>query len=174
MVKTMKMRAVYIGFFCLVCGLNVNAQQFIPGQKAEPELPIIPYGGAQYYMNIGEDRGLEINVQVWGCVEKPGAYYVSKTTDLVGLMSFAGGASKTANIKRIKIVRSNPKPEVITVNLTKYFSSPKPELIPLMKPGDVVIVPEGTYYRYVPILAQSLSIVSQAVMLWQVWITIKK
>lgn len=49
-----------------------------------------------------------MRVNIWGFVRKPGQYMVPTDTDLISLMSFAGGPVEQAKIKSIKIVRINP------------------------------------------------------------------
>lgn len=60
--------------------------------------------GAQYY--LGEQDELLIKVNIWGFVRKPGQYMVPKDTDLISLISFAGGPLEQAKIKKVKIIRS--------------------------------------------------------------------
>lgn len=77
-------------------------------QEAEPrdEPPggATPYRGAQYFLGEGDELLMRVNI--WGFVRKPGQYMVPTDTDLISLMSFAGGPIEQAKIKRIKIVRS--------------------------------------------------------------------
>lgn len=102
---------------------------------------VMPYGtGAQYYVYLGANKGLQINVQIWGQVLRPGMYSVPKTTDVIGLISFAGGPTEDANLKKVKLVRSNPKPEVIIVNLNKYMKTGDISSIPVLKRGDTIII----------------------------------
>lgn len=65
--------------------------------------------GAQYF--LGAQDELLIRVNIWGFVRKPGQYMVPKNTDLISLISFAGGPLEQAKIKKVKIIRaveSNP------------------------------------------------------------------
>ncbi len=65
--------------------------------------------GAQYI--LGAQDELLIRVNIWGFVRKPGQYMVPKNTDLISLISFAGGPLEQAKIKKVKIIRavdSNP------------------------------------------------------------------
>jgi len=59
---------------------------------------------ALYY--LGEQDELLIKVNIWGFVQKPGQYMVPSGTDLISLISFAGGPREQANLKRIKIIRN--------------------------------------------------------------------
>jgi polysaccharide export outer membrane protein len=60
--------------------------------------------GAQYI--LGAQDELLIRVNIWGFVRKPGQYMVPKNTDLISLISFAGGPLEQAKIKKVKIIRA--------------------------------------------------------------------
>lgn len=79
-------------------------------QETEPrdEQPGGPasYRGAQYFLGAADELIMRVNI--WGFVRKPGQYMVPTDTDLISLMSFAGGPIEQAKIKSIKIVRTNP------------------------------------------------------------------
>jgi SLBB domain len=60
---------------------------------------------AQYY--LGDQDELLIKVNIWGFVRRPGQYMVPKDTDLISLISFAGGPLDQAKMKKIKIIRSS-------------------------------------------------------------------
>ncbi|MBI4722223.1 MAG: SLBB domain-containing protein [Candidatus Stahlbacteria bacterium] len=120
------------------------------GQEVNESSPILmPQSiGSPYDVYLGADKGLQINVQIWGEVLRPGMYSVPKTTDVIGLVSFAGGPTESANISKIKLVRNNPQPEVFDINLKSYTKTGKTELIPILKPGDTVIVPENMWHKF--------------------------
>lgn len=103
---------------------------------------------AQYY--LGYEDELLIPVNVWGFVLKPGQYMVPNNTDLISLLSFAGGPSEDAKISNIRIIRSDPKLGniVYRVNVKKYIESGDERLIPTLKPGDTIIV-KGTTFHWI-------------------------
>jgi hypothetical protein len=125
------------------------------------ETPTIPYGGPQYYVYLGANRELQIDVQVWGKIAKPGLYSVPKTTDIIGLISFAGGPADGADLKKVKIIRNNPKSQIIKVDLKKYLNSGDISKLPLLKPGDMIIIPESPSYTFFPKFLQFFSVASQ-------------
>jgi hypothetical protein len=59
---------------------------------------------ALYY--LGEQDELLIKVNIWGFVQKPGQYMVPSGTDLISLISYAGGPREQANLSRIKVIRN--------------------------------------------------------------------
>ena len=103
---------------------------------------------AQYY--LGYEDELLIPVNVWGFVQKPGQYMVPNNTDLISLLSFAGGPSENAKISNIRIIRNDQKLGniVYKVNVKKFIESGDERLIPMLKPGDTIIV-KGTTFHWI-------------------------
>ena len=63
--------------------------------------------GALYY--LGDQDELLMRVNIWGFVQQPGQYMVPKDTDLISLISFAGGPREEAKIKKIKLIRNSTR-----------------------------------------------------------------
>lgn len=59
--------------------------------------------GAFYY--IAKPGEVTMLVNVWGFVEKPGRYEIPISTDLMELLSFAGGPMQYAKLDEVKITR---------------------------------------------------------------------
>jgi len=128
---------------CLMLPLCAVAQT--PGAAAEQNR------AAQYF--LGSQDQVLMAVNIWGFVNKPGQYMVPYDTDLISLLSYAGGPREEAKIKSIKVVRpaknANQGPDqVITVDVKKFLESGKAAEIPVLKPGDTVVV-SGTRYYFV-------------------------
>jgi hypothetical protein len=104
--------------------------------------------GNQYY--LGQANELLIRVNVWGRVQKPGQYYVPATTDLITLISAAGGPMERSRLSDVRVVRGSKGSEndVIIVNIRKYLKTGDKRLIPDLKPEDTVIV-SGTVWQLV-------------------------
>lgn len=103
---------------------------------------------ARYF--LGSDDELLIPVNVWGFVQRPGQYMVPNNTDLISLISFAGGPSEGAKMRKIKIVRNDPRTgnRIYSVNIKKFLNTADSKLIPALKPGDTVIV-KGTTLSWI-------------------------
>lgn len=108
--------------------------------------------GNQYY--LGEANELLMRVNVWGRVEHPGQYFVPATTDLITLLSAAGGPNARSKISDIRVVRADPlgQGEVLQVNVKKYLKTGDKRLIPDLKPEDTVIVSATTWQLVTEIL----------------------
>ena len=130
---------LFVGLFSLVPYFSLMAQgaQYPIRNRA-----------AQYY--LGTEDELLVPVNIWGFVSKPGQYMVPNNTDLISLLSFAGGPVDGAKISKILVVRSNPKlgNTVFKVNVKKYLETGDERLIPVLKPGDNIIV-KGTTFHWI-------------------------
>ena len=106
--------------------------------------------GAQYY--LGTDDQLLIKVNVWGFVAKPGQYLVPSGTDLVSLISFAGGPIEGGKLSKVKIIRpqhdkKEKKDQIIIVDVDKFLKTGDNTKIPLLKPDDTIVI-SGTKWYY--------------------------
>ncbi len=111
--------------------------------------------GSKYYLN--EANELLIRVNIWGRVQRPGQYYVPAETDLVALMSLAGGPSARSRLSDIRVVRENDEgqQDVLTVNVRKYIKTGDKRLIPDLKPEDTIVV-NGSAWQLVADVAQTV------------------
>lgn len=108
------------------------------------QIPISPSStsspAAKYYIYVGETGELQLKVSIWGEIGSPGLYAISEDVDLATLISLAGGPTENANLSNIKIMRSFPSPEVITVNMKHFFKTGDRVGIPFLRPGDMIKV----------------------------------
>jgi len=106
--------------------------------------------GAQYF--LGTDDQLLIKVNIWGFVAKPGQYLVPSDTDLMSLISFAGGPRDGAKLSSIKIIRAKKsekaKDTILDINVKKYIKSGEESLIPQLQPGDTIIISGSKWYHF--------------------------
>ena len=65
-------------------------------------LPV--YSQAAYY-NTAKPGDVMMQVNIWGFVAKPGRYEVPATTDLIQLISLAGGPQLYSRMEKVKITR---------------------------------------------------------------------
>jgi protein involved in polysaccharide export with SLBB domain len=102
---------------------------------------------AQYF--LGSQDQVLMAVNVWGFVNMPGQYMVPLETDLVSLLSYAGGPREDARIKRIRVVRTSAEADtslVINVDVKNFVTSGDLDENPLLLPGDTVVVSGTTFY----------------------------
>ncbi len=91
---------------------------------------------AQYILGSGDI--LLVNVNLWGHVQRPGIYSIPSSYTLIDLMSSADGPLKTARLNDVRIVRKNQ--EVIQVDVNEFLKTGNNELLPLLQPGDTIMV----------------------------------
>ncbi len=102
---------------------------------------------AQYF--LGNQDQVLMAVNVWGFVNVPGQYMVPLETDLVSLLSYAGGPREDARITRIKVVRSIAEKDssiVIDVDVKKFVNIGDLDENPVLLPGDTVVVSGTTFH----------------------------
>jgi len=149
------------GWTTLVLLLALWLQFGIPPLLAQEDREPSGVAGARsprYYLSLGTEDALMIKVFIWGQVELPGVYEVPDGTDLIAALSLAGGPTDHAKLSEVKIIRTGASnSEVITVNVKKYINTGDISLIPVLKPGDTVVV-SGTVFR---MFARFASFVSQ-------------
>jgi len=115
---------------------------------------------SQYYLRLGAEDELQFHVHIWGQVRNPGLYLVSDGTDVIGLISLAGGPTDGAKLERTRLVRTAPGQEgIIEVDLKLYTNSGDYSGIPILEPGDTILVP-ATFWQGVVRFGTVLSVVA--------------
>ncbi len=98
---------------------------------------------SRYILSTTNDA-LLMTVKVWGEVQKPGLYDVPIGTDLIELISSAGGPTESAQLSKIKIIhasRNNDGGSVSRINVKEFLDTANLDIIPEIKPNDTIIVP---------------------------------
>lgn len=104
--------------------------------------------GAQY--QIGRDDELLIKVNIWGLVRMPGQYIVPNHTDLISLISYAGGPSENAQTKSVKLIRTtkftpdgkarNTDQKIYQYNIKKFLETGDLTMNPQLIPDDTILI----------------------------------
>ena len=153
-----------IGFCSLliviICSTIITKSELVADEIQSTQLP----RGAQYFLGTADE--LLIRVNIWGFVNKPGQYMVPSETDLISLLSYAGGPAPFAKLSQIKIIRktaANENEELIEINVKEYIDTGEVR-IPALKPDDTIIVKASKWYYF----NLSLEFVSKIAVLAQV------
>ena len=129
------------------------------GQAADTEPVTVPKHvapGAQYF--IGDENQLMMMVNVWERVQKPGQYFVPSDTDLITLISVAGGPADKSRLDNVRLVRGGSMgSEVIEINIKKFLKTGDSNLIPDLLPEDTIIVSGSMWY----VFSQVVQVVAQ-------------
>jgi protein involved in polysaccharide export with SLBB domain len=95
------------------------------------------------FFSIAKPGELTMQVNVWGMVNHPGRYEISITTDLLQLISLAGGPAPDADVDEVKITRFLKTESGITrgeysVDLSDLYRVNESSLV--LQPGDTITI----------------------------------
>ncbi len=130
-------------------GLSLYLALFEMGQislaQSEEDSSYQGYQAAsQYYLERGTESKLMMKVNVWGAVQKPGSQYVPDGTDLISVLSAAGGPIEGAKLSKVRLVRNfDGEKHNVVINVNQCLKKGEVELLPEIKPGDTIIVPKS-------------------------------
>ncbi len=114
------------------------------GQTSESGIgPTLPRSTTASYYYIGKPGELTMQVNLWGYVKNPGRYEVPSSTDLVQLVSYAGGPTQDALMDQVKVTRIVKKDTSVTrgeyiVNLQDLYAVDPNKLV--LYPGDTIYI----------------------------------
>jgi hypothetical protein len=103
----------------------------------------LPSASAASYYYIAKPGELTMQVNLWGFVKNPGRYEVPSSTDLIQLISFAGGPVQYAKLDEVKLTRmilndtTGAKQEIV-LNL-EHLDKLKQSSLALY-PGDTIFI----------------------------------
>lgn len=158
------MKKTIVIIFLLLLGLNLWAQAESSGVSGYNPGAVYQYSGS-----LTGTEQLKIRTYIWGQVRNPGLYIVPDDTDLLTLISSAGGPTENAKLSKIRIIRSTAEGEkVIWVDLKEYLETGEAELIPILRPGDTIIVSGSTYYAF----TKAVNWLSQIAVMLSVYVAI--
>ena len=102
---------------------------------------ILRPSSASYYF-IAKPNELSMQVNIWGFVRNPGRYEVPTSTDLVKLVSYAGGPIEDAILDNVKVTRSVAGASVGQTD--EYYVDL--EDLASVDPADLVLYPDDTVF----------------------------
>ncbi len=104
------------------------------------------HSAAEYFLGSSRDV-LLIKVNVWGRVKHPGQYNIPSGTNLIELLSAAGGPIDNARLDEVRIIRQyNNQEKIILVDIKKYLKTANQAMIPELLPGDTIIVSGSVFH----------------------------
>ncbi len=162
-------RIIFIIIFLILLFGIVNAQTSVT-PSAPPSTSAYTYSGT-----MGDVEQLRIYTYIWGRVRKPGLYIVPDDTDLLALLSLAGGPTEDAKLSKIRIVRpslNGGENEVIWINMKKFLDTGDKSSIPVLMPGDTIIV-SGTVFYGVAKVTDFLSKIAVVLSIYNIYLNIK-
>ncbi len=104
-----------------------------------PELPQSPTDSRSQWLRQPADT----SIYVMGSVGHPGRYAFTEGLSFLDIISAADGPTANADILDIRVAhRGEGRDRISKVNLAAYFESGDDHLLPRVKPGDVIFVPD--------------------------------
>jgi hypothetical protein len=129
-----KIRLALLPLALLVLGSSFMLAQDAPSFTKE-----------EFYMDAGQR--LLIEVHVWGEVNSPGMYRVPDGSTVLDLMSRAGGPTQYAALSRVRLSSNDGAKRLNQkINIDRYLNSTKQVDIPVLKPGDTVMIPRNARF----------------------------
>ncbi len=99
------------------------------------------FSSGSEYLSGQEPGTVMMKVNLWGAVRKPGIHHIPVKTDLVALMSYAGGPNDNAILDDITIKRiKNNRQSKLQVNLEQLIHGDGVQDLAL-QPDDIIVVP---------------------------------
>lgn len=146
-----------------------------------------PRSHAQDDVYTHEDsRRLQIRVHIIGEVKEPGEYLVFDNTDVLELISKAGGPTEFGNLGRVRIRRGQPPipihevlsngstngdqsaEKLLHADLAAYLNAQTDAPPPVLRPGDVVTVPSNSWrmWRRMFSMVRDIAVVASVYLLY--------
>ncbi len=167
---------------CIVAMLFLNslpkqllAQAFGGNLSSQSTLSPNQLGNLPSVYYYGQGQGVQIDVNLWGEVKTTGKMIVPYTTDIISLISLAGGPTPNAKLDDVRIIRytmqdTTAVEKIIRINVEKFVETGEQSYFPVLLRGDTVIVPGGALsalQSFVSVL-QIITAVLQAVFLFAI------
>lgn len=132
---------------------NFNLDNFIKRGGSDNELPVIRAGTTVRIHDLPRDpsnnksqwvrQASEKSIYIFGQVGSPGRYMFTDAMHFLDILSAADGPTGNADIHNIRISHRNKKHARVTkLNLAMYFETGDENLLPDVKTGDTIFVPE--------------------------------
>ncbi len=126
---------------------------FIKKGAPKAELPLIAAGSIVRIHDLPQDpsdnksqwvrQSSDASIYVFGQVNAPGRYRFTNEMHFLDILSAADGPTKEADIHNIRVTHRNKKyAKISKLNLSLYFETGDETLLPVVKPGDTVYIPE--------------------------------
>ena len=143
---------------------------------------------------IGTDEKLMFTVHIFGEVKKPGEYLVTDDTNLLELISKAGGPTEYSNLSKVKLTRGLMSDNLLNKSIKKVQGNSNKNLVyfkhnktvnkinlkkllndenfsaelTVLQPGDVISIGRNTWFKWQTIIRifSQTALIGQALWYW--------
>ncbi|HQS11241.1 MAG TPA: SLBB domain-containing protein [Xanthobacteraceae bacterium] len=106
-----------------------------------PSLPDSPVDNKANWVQLAKGDA----IYVMGQVGAPGRYAFNKSMTFMDILTAANGPTSNADLRNVRVShRNQPGSKVTKVNLAQYFATGDEKLLPRVRTGDVIFVPDRT------------------------------
>ena len=132
---------------------SFDLDSFIKNGGRESELPEVSAGSTIRVRDLPQDpsgnksqwvqQSAEVSIYVFGQVGSPGRYKINSEMSFLDILSAADGPTQNADIHNIRVNhRNETEIQVSKLDLGLYFETGDEELLPTIKAGDTIYLPE--------------------------------
>ncbi len=133
--------------------ISFNLNAFLKGELSEAQLPQLRAGSTVMVPQLPDDpsdnksqwirQASEDSIYVFGQVGAPGRYRFDASMHFLDILAAADGPTAQADIRNIRIShRNGPHAQVSQLDLGLYFETGDDQILPAIKPGDSIYIPE--------------------------------
>jgi len=134
-------------FVAISSSINAQITDYELGTKSG-----LRYNQQSGYFDLSDPDAVNIKVAVWGFVRYPGKYLVPSYTNLLDLLSYAGGPSNDSHLDDLRLYRTKEdgSQEMLVFNFNDLLWESKLDSknrkVPLIEAGDILVVPGSPRY----------------------------
>jgi len=161
-VKTTLATLIYLFLFVFLHSMS-DAQTSQSGLA-----PTLPSASAASFYYISKPGELTMQINIWGSIHNPGRYEVPSSTDLIQLVSYAGGPNSDAQLDHVRVTRFKKKDgkidkEQYFLNLEDLYNIDQSKLV--LYPGDTIFIDHSSWatFRDVLTVVTTAAIITTAV-----------
>jgi len=132
---------------------NFNLNAFLKNGDSDSELPVIRAGSTIMVQQLPQDpsdnksqwvrQASEKSIYIFGQVGAPGRYMFTNEMNFLDILAAADGPTDKADLRNIRINhRDDMRKGVSKLDLAMYFETGDDHLLPQVKTGDTIYIPE--------------------------------
>ena len=132
---------------------NFNLNAYLKEGQTDQQLPVIQAGSTVMVQQLPQDpsdnksqwvrQASDKSIYIFGQVGAPGRYMFTTEMHFLDILAAADGPTEKADLRNIRVNhRDDMRKGVSKLDLALYFETGDEHLIPQVKPGDTIYLPE--------------------------------